>query len=143
MYSGLRSAGTLHTEETANAHRSRNGRDVSVTESQTSTSRPPERSHAHKRTMLGAGRRAQSGSTHRSSAASTSLSSFAGGFSQANGYVSRIVCARVVSATPPSIAIEALVLGGPEVVRVVLNSSSRQAGLATEPCSPARTDSQQ
>jgi hypothetical protein len=29
-----------------------------------------------------------------------------------------------VSATPPSIAIEALVLGGPEVVRVVLNSSS-------------------
>ena len=31
---------------------------------------------------------------------------------------------QVVSATPPSIAIEALVLGGPEVVRVVLNSSS-------------------
>ena len=34
------------------------------------------------------------------------------------------VLARAVSATPPSIAIEALVLGGPEVVRVVLNSSS-------------------
>ena len=31
-----------------------------------------------------------------------------------------------MSATPPSIAIEALVLGGPEVVRVVLNSSSTE-----------------
>ena len=30
------------------------------------------------------------------------------------------MCVRVVSATPPSIAIEALVLGGPEVMRVVL-----------------------
>ena len=35
------------------------------------------------------------------------------------------MCVRVVSATPPSIAIEALVLGGPEVMRVVLNSSSK------------------
>jgi hypothetical protein len=42
-----------------------------------------------------------------------------------------LVCARVlvlnsssIGPTPPSIAIEALVLGGPEVVRVVLNSSS-------------------
>ena len=32
-----------------------------------------------------------------------------------------------MSATPPSIAIAAPVLGGPEVVRVVLNSSSRAA----------------
>jgi hypothetical protein len=32
--------------------------------------------------------------------------------------------ATVIAYTPPSIAIEALVLGGPEVVRVVLNSSS-------------------
>ena len=78
---GLAERWDPHTEETANAHRSRNGRDVSVTESQTSTSRPSERSYAHKRTMLGAGRRAQSGSTHRSSAASTSLASFSGGFS--------------------------------------------------------------
>ena len=35
------------------------------------------------------------------------------------------MCVRVVSATPPSIAIEALVLGGPEDMRVVLNSSSK------------------
>ena len=56
---GLAERWDPHTEETANAHRSRNGRDVSVTESQTSTSRPPERSHAHKRTMLGADRRAR------------------------------------------------------------------------------------
>jgi hypothetical protein len=35
------------------------------------------------------------------------------------------VLARAVSATPPSIVIVALVLGGPERVRVVLNSSSR------------------
>jgi len=34
------------------------------------------------------------------------------------------VLARAVSATPPSIVIVALVLGGPERVRVVLNSSS-------------------
>ena len=38
------------------------------------------------------------------------------------------VLARAVSATPPSIAIEALVLGGPEVIRVVLSSSSKYGG---------------
>jgi hypothetical protein len=38
--------------------------------------------------------------------------------------VNTVVLARVVSATPPSIVIVALVLGGPERVRVVLNSSS-------------------
>ena len=41
-----------------------------------------------------------------------------------------------MSATPPSIAIEALVLGGPEVVRVVLNSSSSSSFDSTKgsPC---------
>ena len=38
--------------------------------------------------------------------------------------VNTVVLARVVSATPPSTAIEALVLGGPERLRVVLSSSS-------------------
>ena len=36
----------------------------------------------------------------------------------------RLVLARAVSATPPSIVIVAPVLGDPECVRVVLNSSS-------------------
>jgi hypothetical protein len=44
-----------------------------------------------------------------------------------NGLCSQelFVLARAVSATPPSIVIVALVLGGPESVRVVLNSSSK------------------
>ena len=39
-----------------------------------------------------------------------------------------VVSARDVSATPPSKAIEALVLGGPEVIRVVLSSSRKYGG---------------
>ena len=42
------------------------------------------------------------------------------------------VLARAVSATPPSIVIVALVLGGPERVRVVLSSSS-SSSLTSEP----------
>jgi len=47
-----------------------------------------------------------------------------------NGLCSRelFVLARAVSATPPSIVIVALVLGGPERVRVVLSSSSSTFG---------------
>ena len=49
------------------------------------------------------------------------------------GLIARhFVLARVVSATPPSIAIVALVLGGPERVRVVLSSSSQARTHARE-----------
>ena len=40
--------------------------------------------------------------------------------------VNTVVLARVVSATPPSIAIEALVLGGPERVRVCVSQQQQQ-----------------
>ena len=44
-----------------------------------------------------------------------------------NGLCNSRLCVGCVSATPPSIAIAAPVLGGPEVMRVVLESSSRKS----------------